>query len=182
VHDIAVRRGIIIDRTPFSSPRGPARPLVQRQEADRSISGAHEDIVERLAPRAKRSRLRATPLQRSPVASIKPGADAAPSAQWAIRGTGGAIAPPALPGRDAMLPPGIDHSRRRREVADFRDNHGVPAPISLEWRRTPSAVVTCGVAIGLTKRRFAILRAPICRRLAAARGGRCVFCTATGKE
>jgi ketopantoate reductase len=28
-----------------------------------------------------------------------------------------------------MLPPGIDHSRRRREVADFRDNHGVPAPL-----------------------------------------------------
>ena len=85
------------------------------------------------------------------------------------------------------MPPGIDHSRRRREVADFQFiagiiTVGVPAPISLEWRRTPSAVVTCGVAIGLTKRRFAILRAPICRRLAAARGGRCVFCTATGKE
>ena len=92
MHDIAVRRGVVIDRTPFSSPSGPARPLVQRQEADRSISGAHEDIVERLAPRAKRSRLRATPLQRSAVASIKPGADAAPSAHWAIRGTGGATA------------------------------------------------------------------------------------------
>jgi hypothetical protein len=97
VHDIAVRRGIIIDRTPLSSPSGPARRLVQRQEADRSISGTHDDIVERLVPRAKRSRLRATPLQRrSAVASIKPGADAAPSAHWAIRGTGGAIAPLGL--------------------------------------------------------------------------------------
>src|SRR6516225_7997331 len=82
------------------------------------------------------------------------------------------LPPPARPGRGAMLPQGIDHGRRHREVADFRDNHGVPAPISLEWRRTPSAVVACGVAIDLTKRRFAILRAPIRRRLAAARGGR----------
>src|SRR6516164_7107574 len=60
------------------------------------------------------------------------------------------LPPPARPGRGAMLPQGIDHGRRHREVADFRDNHGVPAPISLEWRRMPSAVVTFGVAIGLT--------------------------------
>ena len=66
MHDIAVRRGIIIDRTP------------QRQEADRSISGVHDDIVERLTPRPKLSRLRATPIQRrSAVTSVKRG-NAAP--------------------------------------------------------------------------------------------------------
>ena len=75
MHDIAIRRGIIIDRTPLSSASGPARRLAQRQEVDRSSSGVHDNIVERLAPRAKRSRLRATPIQhRSAVASIKPGA------------------------------------------------------------------------------------------------------------
>jgi hypothetical protein len=52
----------------------------------------HDDSVERLTPRPKLSRLRATPIQRrSAVASVKRG-NAAPSAHWAIRGTGGAMA------------------------------------------------------------------------------------------